>query len=43
MTYGVFMFTLMMFLGLSFIDMILDDKYDINDRFVKWVIKKVEK
>ena len=43
MTYGVFMLTLLVFLVLTSIDMFLDEKFDINDRFIYWLVDKVEK
>lgn len=43
MSYAIFMLTLLIFLVLTGIDMFLDEKFDINDRFIYWLVDKVEK
>lgn len=43
MSYIVFMLTLTLMMILCFIDMLIDDKYDINDKFINWLSKKLER
>ena len=43
MTFALFMLILNVLLVLMGIDTFFDEKFNINDRFINWIISKLEK